>query len=362
MKAEHIEKLLVSLGCDKIRVAGNKVKSTCPLAPWRHGGGKDEHPSLAVFISDDDNSGVNCMSARCGFHGQLNELLFRYQALGSVPFAKMRPLFDFVQEHDERSLEKRMGRIDAAAGHYAMPSSSGTPGHVEGGKDYSDPLLRASLNPPLPEAAVEVMEKMRTWIDDEAMAYLTGEDRRFTAETIAKWKIGWHPLARRVSVPQYDRIGRLVNLSGRYVPYWPSCVPLSEREKKIPKWMHSHGFDRELYLFGEDWLQLGEGGRGTVFIVEGAFDVIFLDQCGLKNPAGINGSHINDTQVEKILKWFDSAVILMDGDPAGIEAAKRIENRLSKRIHTVTHLIPEGRDPNQMTIDEVEDLKSRFCS
>lgn len=359
MKAEHIEKLLFFLGCDKIRASGNKIRSTCPLAPWKHGGGKDDHPSLAVFVSDDDNSGVNCMSARCGFHGQLNELLFRFQALGSISHEKMKPLFDFVREHDERSIEKRMSRIDAKAGHYAMPSNG--PGVVEGGKDYSDPLLRASLNPPLPESAVEIMEKMRTWIDKEAMDYLTGPERLLTPETITKWKIGWHPQARRVSVPQYDRIGRLVNLSGRHVPYWPSCVPLSDREKKAPKWMHSNGFDRELYLFGEDWLQIDDTSKGTVFLVEGAFDVIFLDQCGLKNPAGINGSYINDTQVDKILKWFDSVVILMDGDPPGIEAAQRIESRLSKRIHTVVHVIPDGRDPNQMTIDEVEDLKSRFC-
>jgi 5S rRNA maturation endonuclease (ribonuclease M5) len=357
MKAEHIEKLLVSLGAEKIRASGNKIRSTCPLAPWKHGGGKDEHPSLAVFISDDDSSGANCMSGRCGFRGSLSDLIFRMQKLSGRDLSAQ---LLFVSEHNTVNLDKQMSRIDAAAGHYAMPSSNG-PAVVLGGKDYSDPLLRASMNPPLPEEAVEVMEKMRTWIDSEAWEYLTGPDRLLTPETITKWKIGWHPLARRVSVPQYDRIGRLVNLSGRYVPYWPKWVPLSDREKKVPKWMHSHGFDRELYLFGEDWLQIDDTGKGTVFLVEGAFDVIFLDQCGLKNPAGINGSYINDTQVEKILKWFDSVVILMDGDQAGIEAASRIEARLSKRIHTVTHLIPDGRDPNQMTIDEIEDLKSRFC-
>jgi len=360
MKAEHIERLLSSLGCTKIRTAGNKIRCTCPLAPWKHGGGKDEHPSLAVFISNDDSSGANCMSGRCGFRGNLTELLYKYQKLSG---RDMSALLMFVAEHNETSLEKRMSKIDARAGHYAMPSSnSDGPGHVEGGKDYSDPLLRADMKPPLPESAVEIMEKMRTWIDDEAWAYLTGPDRRFTQQTIEKWKIGWHPQQRRVSVPQYDRIGRLVNLSGRYVPYWPEEVPLSEREHKVPKWMHSHGFDRELYLFGEDWLKTDGEGKGTLFLVEGAFDVIYMDQCGIPNVAGINGSHINDTQVDKILKWFDFVVILMDGDQAGIDAAARIEGRLMKRIQTTSYRIADGRDPNQMTDSEVEDLKSRFLS
>jgi DNA primase len=205
------------------------------------------------------------------------------------------------------------------------------------------------------------MEKMRSWIDQEAADYLHGPDRRLTDETINKWKIGWHPQARRVSLPQFDRLGRLVNLSGRHVPYWPKCLPPSDREAKAPKWMHSNGFDREMFLFGEDWFEVSDDSRGTVFLVEGGFDVVFLSQCGLKNVAGINGSHINKTQVDKILKWFDSVVILMDGDQAGIDAAQRIESMLSRRIHTITHMIPDGRDPNQMEVEEVEDLKARFC-
>jgi 5S rRNA maturation endonuclease (ribonuclease M5) len=357
MKAEHIEKLLNSLGCEKIRTAGNKIRSTCPLAPWKHGGGKDEHPSLAVFIADDDSSGVNCMSGRCGFHGSLTDLLYKLQKLSG---RDMSALLMFVAENNTVNLDKQMSRIDAAAGYYAMPKESSGPVSVEGGKDYSDPLVRASMSSALPESAVEMMEKMRTWIDAEAWEYIKGPDRRLTEATVEKWKIGWHPQQRRVSVPQYDRLGRLVNLSGRYVPYWPKCIPLSERESRVPKWMHSNGFDRELFLFGEEWLQISDDGRGTIFICEGAFDVIFMDQCGLPNVAGINGSHINDTQVDKILKWFDSVVLLMDGDPPGIEAARKIENRLAQRTHVLTHLISDGRDPNQMEVWEVEDLKSRY--
>lgn len=360
MKAEHIEKLLGMLGCEKIRTAGSKIRSTCPLAPWKHGGGKDEHPSLAVFVSDDDSSGANCMSGRCGFHGSLSELIYKLQHLSKRDLSAQ---LMFVSDHNMVNFDKQMARTDASAGHYAMPVSTDSgPSALTGGKDYSDPLLRASMSPALPESAVEIMEQMRTWIDQEAADYLHGPDRRLTDETIKKWKIGWHPQYRRVSVPQYDRLGRLVNLSGRYVPYWPKCVPLSDREAKAPKWMHSNGFDRELFLFGEEWFEVNEDGRGTVFICEGAFDVIYMDQCGLKNVGGINGSHINETQVDKILKWFDSVVLLMDGDPAGIEAARKIEGRLSRRTHVITHLISGGRDPNQMEVEEVEDLKARFQS
>jgi len=359
MKAEHIERLLGSLGCEKIRTAGSKIRSTCPLAPWKHGGGKDEHPSLAVFVSDDDSSGANCMSGRCGFRGSLSDLLYKLQKLSG---RDMSAQLLFISEHNSVNLDKQMARVDAAAGHYAMPSEAREPTVVLGGKDYSDPLVRASMSAALPESAVEMMEKMQSWIDQEAADYLHGPDRRLTDETIKKWKIGWHPQARRISLPQYDRLGRLVNLSGRHLPYWPKCLPPADREAKAPKWMHSNGFDREMFLFGEEWFEVAEDSRGTVFLVEGGFDVVYLSQCGLKNVAGINGSHINKTQIDKILKWFDSVVILMDGDQAGIDAAQRIESMLSRRIHTITHMIPDGRDPNQMEVEEVEDLKARFQS
>lgn len=318
----------------------------------------DTHPSFCVYIHDDDESGANCFT--CGFHGSLTDLVYRMQKLSG---RELSTQLLFVSEHNNVSLEKQMARIDAAAGHYALPSTSPNgPAAVQGGRDYSDPLARASANPPLPESAVETMNKMIEWLDEESIGYLTGPSRRLTSETIEKWKLGWHPWARRVSVPQYDRIGRLVNLSGRHLPYWPGEVPPSDREANAPKWMHANGFDRELYLFGEYWFEISEDGKGTVFIVEGGFDVIFLDQCGLKNVAGINGSYINKTQVEKILKWFDSAVIVMDGDLPGMEAAARIEKTLSSRMHTVVHRISRGRDPNQMEVEEVEDLKARFQS
>lgn len=359
MKSEHIEKLLNSLGCEKIKLAGNKIRSTCPLAPWKHGGGVDNHPSLAVFIADGDVSGVNCMSGRCGFRGSLIDLIYKMQRLSGKDLSAQ---LLFVSENNVVNLDKRMNRIDSSAGHYAIPSEepSKTVSFISGGKDYSDPVVRSSSVDALPESATEIMNQMIQWIDSEAIDYLTGPSRRLSLQTICKWKIGWHPQQRRISVPQYDSIGRLVNLSGRHLPMWPKWVPLHDRERKAPKWMHSSGFDRELYLFGENFFELSGDGKGTVFIVEGAFDVIFLDQSGLRNVAGINGSHINKTQIDKILKWFDSAVILMDGDQAGIEAAKRIENSLSKRMHTSSYLIPDGRDPNEMSKEEILELKARF--
>jgi 5S rRNA maturation endonuclease (ribonuclease M5) len=353
MRAKHIEKLLSSLGCEKIRSTENKVRSTCPLAPWRHGGGRDDNPSLAVFISSDDSSGANCMSGKCNFHGSLTDLIYRLQRLSGKDLSSQ---LIFVSENNLVNLEKQMSRIDSMAGYYAMPPKEKNLIPAHEGKDYSDPVIRASMSPALPDSASEMAAKMHSWLDDESMDYLTGPDRRLTKDTIEKWKIGWHPEARRVSLPQYDRDGRLVNLSGRYLKREYDLAG----KGKPPKWMHSKGFNREMFLFGENLFELNEESLGTVILVEGGFDVVFLSQCGVKNVAGINGSHINKNQIDKILKWFNSVIILMDGDAAGIEASKRIEQSLAKRVHVVVYHIKDGRDPNQMTDEEIQDLKTRF--
>jgi hypothetical protein len=273
-----------------------------------------------------------------------------------------------LADHDKISLERQVKKIESTGSYYsaaATPSSSKSSVAWTGGKDYSDPVVFAEAHPQLPPSATEHVNKMISLLNEEAIEYLLGPTRRFTMQTIEKWKLGWHPGQRRISVPQYDHIGRLVNIGGRFLPYWTGelswLIPDAEREDRVPKWMHSLGFDREVYLFGEDWFELSNDGTGTVFIVEGAFDVIYLDQCGIKNVAAVNGSYVNRPQVDKLVKWFDSAVVLMDGDVEGQKAAMRLKDQISQRMHAVNYVIPGGRDPNQMTDEEVADLKDRFA-
>ena len=341
MRAEHIEVLLAKLGCRRIYRTAGGVRSTCPMS-HRHRGGKDKHPSFYVYTVDDDMSHCRCMSASCAFKGSLNDLLFKIQ---KDTKRNMANLFTFVQTREEVDIKKRLDRIDGNKSFYAPKetSSDSPPAAWTGGKDYSDPLVLMAAHS----------------LNEESLDYLHGPDRRFTDETIKKWKIGWHPIARRISSPQYDCLGRLVNIGGRFIPYWPEWVPI---ESKAPKWMHSLGFERELYLFGENWFELSDDGTGTVFITEGAFDVIYLDQCGIPNVAGVNGSYINKPQIEKIVRWFSHAVILMDGDDAGKDASDRLRHRLSSRMEVSVFDIEGGRDPNQLEDDEVDFLKDRFLS
>jgi len=361
MRSEKIVYLLNSLGCEKIRhTSKGDIVSSCPFASWSHRGGRDKRPSFHVYA--DGVSGCFCHS--CGFKGRLSKLIYDYQKKSG---RKLPNLVNLIHQNDDLSVEERIERADRSNSFYASKPQSSVPVPassvwVGDGKDYSDPLIAALSVSALPESHVDYVSMMVDGLDEGSLAYLHGPSRRFTDETIRKWKLGFHAFAGRVSVPQYDHAGRLVNISGRIVPYWPDCVPLADTEDRRAKWMHSYGFHRELYLFGENFLELTGVGSGVVFVVEGAFDVIYLSQEGLPNVVGINGSYINKIQVDKIVRWFEHVVLVMDGDDPGIDAANLLEKILAPKIGVSKYRIPDGRDPNQMTIEEIDYLKNRFLN
>ena len=241
MRAEHIEKLLDSLGCVKIRHTSRGVRSSCPFAPFKHSKGEDKHPSFLVFDKADDISRYGCLSSSCDSRGDLTDLVYKLQKLSGRDLSAQ---LLYVSQHNNISTEKRLEKIEFSSGWYSDSSEPSKPiASWTGGKDYSDPAVLAQLHPPLPSSADDHVEKMISLLNDEVIEYLTGPKRRFTMESIAKWKLGWHPGPRRVSVPQYDNIGRLVNIAGRFLRYWPGVypytVPEEEREDRVPKWMHS---------------------------------------------------------------------------------------------------------------------------
>jgi DNA primase len=178
------------------------------------------------------------------------------------------------------------------------------------------------------------------------------ENRGLSDDLIKNWRLGWHPGARRIAVPQYDFSGRLVNIGGRFIP---SVVDFFDP----PKWMHAKGFKREAFLFGEERLQLSEG-RSTIFIVEGMFDAIYLIEKGIPNVVAILGSDLAFFQIQKIIYWANHLVIVPDGDDKGFKAAKKIQEQLGKKLNVSMFNTPMGKDPDELSDREIDLLKSRF--
>ena len=346
MKIELIIDLLNGIGAVKIKTIdsgnGQKVGAQCPFAQWRHVGGKDHNPSFIVFVNEDDRSWCKCHS--CGFSGSLSDLLYKLEKTSGREYSK----FHLILLYNENSQKVRppppIWRIPGVD--YSGPEWS-----QAGAKDHLGCLDMARDAKPLSQEHVDLVDQMVNALDDESRDYLKNK-RGFTDVTIARWKLGWHPGARRISIPQYDFDGRLVNIGGRDVPTflgWDHAP-----------WMHSLGFKKELFLFGEDKFDVGDC-RGTAFLVEGMFDAIYLDQCGLRNVAAMCGSYLSKNQQNKLIKWFNRIIIIPDGDEPGRQAAKRIKDgEFGCRTRVNVYDTPDGKDPDQLTLEQIEDMKKMF--
>ena len=358
MRALQVEELLGALGCDRIHAAisgrGPLVRSTCPLAFWNHSGAKDRKPSFAVFVADKDASYARCLA--CGFKGDLNTLVLMIQRRSGRDLSKM---WLFVQENDKADLGTRLEKKKGGAGLYSIPkqaSSEPTDMSWNQGPDLSDLVAQADAIPVLDQGHESHVQKMIECLDDEALDYLKGHEegeRRLTAETIIERRLGWHPGARRIGIPQHDRNGRLVNISGRYLAG-------SFDEWEPPKWMHAKGFRKEYFLYGEDRFVLRDDGKGTGFLVEGMFDQIFLEQEGIPNVGAMCGAFLSKFQCEKIVRWFDHLVMIPDGDPEGYRAKDRVIENVGSRITVSWFRTPIGLDPDELVDKHISEIKARF--
>ena len=335
MDIAEIQKALRSLGLRGVRARAKWVESECPFAGKNHEMGIDKHPSFGVRIAPNDLSFFKCQA--CGVRGPMyggsNDLLWQLRSIMGLYYPE---LVGFLQQTNQPSLERLKSRVEASIPWSEPREVAGiqvSPQMASQVEMYAD--IDASQF--IPEDDFKRLEGL----PKEALAYLHGTDRNLTDETIDYFGYGYSSVAKRIAVPMRDSKNKLVNISGRGIHDWIK-----------PKWLHSEGFRRDLYLYGEDRLVLSHPSR-TCYLVEGMFDVAGLWQRGYLNNLGMLGAYISDFHIEKVVRWFDRAVIVRDGDTAGIKGAEANYKRLQKRMRQGVSVVdtPEGLDPDQLPID-----------
>lgn len=348
MKANDIEYVLRQLGCDKINTHGDWVASSCPLASWKHRSGSDKHPSFSVAVDAEGVSGCKCHA--CNFKGSLLELLWTVKRLSK---RNMDDLMLFVRRNNgggfdglvEKIHQKRKLEAETEAAPKpvfpAWDSSrevAGITGLVQG--DWVKKLDGGDDLPILPESTLKKFKPCEGVVLD----YLTGsgesdfgERRALTPQMLADWELCWDSSFRKITIPVRDLKKRLVGYSQR---------SLDPKKVKGPKYMHSKGFKRDFYLYGEQYWS--EVKREACCIIEGFFDAMRLRSYGYAVAATM-GTHLSDFQIEKLVRNFERFIIVPDGDEPGYEAARVWRDKLSVRLPTTVARTPLGYDPDNFS-------------
>ena len=121
-------------------------------------------------------------------------------------------------------------------------------------------------------------------------------------------------------------------------------------DNSMPKYINSPEtpvFKKSETLYG---LHTGKDAirdKGFVIIVEGYMDVIICYQYGFQNVVAPLGTSLTSGHLQKLRKLTNEAVVVFDGDAAGINAAKRsIPLLCQNNFKAKLLLLPEGEDPD----------------
>lgn len=211
-----------------------------------------------------------------------------------------------------------------------------------------------------------------------AMAYLN--KRNITKETIDAFNIGYAPEGwdnllnffseRKTPVELLEKSGLIIprkNKNGFYDRFRNRIIfPITDvrmqvigfggrvMDDSLPKYLNSpetplYNKSRSLYGLNKTKQKCRE--IGTVYIVEGYFDLLSLYQHGTENVAATLGTSLTSAHVRLLKGCAGMAVLVYDSDQAGVRAAQRsIEVFEKEDMDTRIIVLPEGYDPDSFIV------------
>ena len=147
----------------------------------------------------------------------------------------------------------------------------------------------------------------------------------------------------RIMIPIKDSRGRVIAFGGRI---------LGSGEPKYLNSPDTFLFDKGRVLFNLDRAAPASQRAGRILVVEGYFDVIALDQAGIREVVAPMGTALTEAQLEQLWRLIDDPVLCFDGDPAGRKAAERASVRAMSSLRPGKQLrialLPGGQDPDDL--------------
>ncbi|WP_090110933.1 DNA primase [Limimaricola pyoseonensis] len=235
---------------------------------------------------------------------------------------------------------------------------------------------------------VEVMEQavkwfrlqLRTGAAAAARDYLDG--RGLNAEAQARWELGYAPDDRqgvlralkgkgipeemivaaglaarpdnggaaydrfrgRIIFPIRDARGRAIALGGRAMDPNARAKYLNSPETEL--------FDKGRNLYNLAPAREAAGKGEPLVVAEGYMDVIALSEAGLRAAVAPLGTAVTESQLQLMWRVHPEPVIALDGDAAGLRAARRVIDLALPLIGAGQGLrfalMPEGLDPDDL--------------
>lgn len=146
----------------------------------------------------------------------------------------------------------------------------------------------------------------------------------------------------RILFPIWNLQGNIVALGGRLL-----------KDAEGPKYLNSPEnplFQKRRELFGLNFAKKYiDRERPQLFLVEGYFDFLGLYAAGFRNTVATLGTALSEDHVRVIKRFAEEAIVVYDGDKAGIEASLRgLEVFLEGGMNVKVVSLPQGFDPDDL--------------
>ncbi len=165
----------------------------------------------------------------------------------------------------------------------------------------------------------------------------------------------------RVMFPIADSSGRIIAFSGRILV----------DDGKSAKYLNSPDtilFNKSTVLYGIDKAKQDIRTKNYTILVEGQMDLVLSHQARIKNTVAVSGTALADTLTTRenavnnlgiVRRLSPNIILAFDSDAAGRKAAMRSAGiALSLGMDVKIADLPEGKDPADLVLANVEDWKN----
>lgn len=279
----------------------------------------DSSPSMLVSMRNDESKGLfYCYG--CGVGGHFASLISH---IDGIPTYEVKSYLGFNNDLSEDALEKK----------------------------FEDVIKKVLTSEPKKTYKAISVEKYKTFPtpSGRSLSYLTGPSRKFTEETIEDFdlRVADYGIYRdRVFLPYVDLNGSILSAKARAIG--PAKI----------KAIHVKGTKPQPCLFGLPQLKYNLDASLCV-LVEGECDAIYLQQNFI--PAvGLGTTRISTDQLKQLVDNFDGCFIALDGDMFTTEEKRekleKLQRRIQKYIPVGLIRLPETKDPNDLSPEEIEQI------
>lgn len=153
--------------------------------------------------------------------------------------------------------------------------------------------------------------------------------------------IGYLFNSRRLLFTVFDHNGQPVAFSGRRTDETPEQKQEDGSTAEAPKYINTP--NNPIFKKSQTFYNLNRVKRfDTIYLMEGATDVVTASEAGLPNSLGILSNNLSDQQIG-VLRSFKKIIVLLDGDDGGVTKTTELLKKLS---NTTAIYLPSRQDPD----------------